>query len=296
MKGEVLHEFAYSEIENEIIHISAVPNTLNGNKCKCICLSCGKQLVAKKGRIRKHHFSHKANDYKCDANLANETALHKLAKKIFEENNHIRIPPFYAKDEFGNEIKCSEECVFEYKKVDVEKKENNIIPDIKLIGVANVLIVEIAVTHKVDNLKIEKIKKRNISCIEINLAKFIANGEFDKEQLKKELIENIKVKTWIYNKKEKDLLKEYQEKFSKSNSRKNFDISMLNEKIIYCSNMEEIEKNIEGNIQVRNNNGVRYVKCETCGKIDRADNFIRYGMPKINYGLCNDCQKQLRNG
>ena len=59
----------------------------------------------------------------------------------------------------------------------------------------------------------------------------------------------------------------------------------------------DFQKNIdEGFLQQENEvwdaNGVRWIKCEFCGKIAKADDFTTYGgVGRINLGTCYDCDK-----
>lgn len=45
--------------------------------------------------------------------------------------------------------------------------------------------------------------------------------------------------------------------------------------------------------QVRDSRGVRYVKCEICGKVADSNEFVEYGgIGRINKGICRDCQRK----
>ena len=48
--------------------------------------------------------------------------------------------------------------------------------------------------------------------------------------------------------------------------------------------------------QIRDSRGVRWVKCEICGKILPDSQFSSYGGPNhINLGVCTDCDHKRRN-
>ena len=209
--------------------------------------------------------------------------------------------------------KCFDGYSFSYDNVSVEENIGNIIPDIILSSKIGALFVEIAVTHKVDNIKKEKIKEKNISCIEINLKEFYNCTDFNLEKFEKELILNTRLKRWIFNKKEgeflngliyrneklqKEFLIKHQEKVLIE--RKKFLASLdefeFEDKIglIICDSEDEIKKNISGTKQVRDSSGNRIVMCIKCGKIDRASNFQYYGTPSVNEGLCSKCAKEER--
>ena len=136
--------------ENIPKHISEVTN---GIKCNCVCIDCGEALVAaNNGKIQEHHFRHHT-EAKCDG--IPESALHLLAKRIITESNKIRI----GKEEY-----------FEYQESNIEKLIEDIQPDIQIIGKDEITwLIEIAVTHFVDEQKLNKIKSRKLNCLEIDL-------------------------------------------------------------------------------------------------------------------------------
>ena len=63
----------------ELRHIDSVPSGLN---CECDCAACGKQLMARKGDERRHHFAHVSN-YECM--YASEVAIYKAGIRGTEE-------------------------------------------------------------------------------------------------------------------------------------------------------------------------------------------------------------------
>ena len=69
--------------------IVSINDVCSGKECDCICPSCGEQLIAKKGKIKIHHFSHTALK---ECEYGYETTLHLLAKDIIENANHFVLP------------------------------------------------------------------------------------------------------------------------------------------------------------------------------------------------------------
>lgn len=76
--GAVRYQFAYDS-NNTIVDINDVSKDSKHNN-KYTCISCGEEMIAKLGDIKKHHFAHK-NDCTCNG----ETYLHKLAKRLIKE-------------------------------------------------------------------------------------------------------------------------------------------------------------------------------------------------------------------
>lgn len=190
-----------STSNDKLIHIK------NFNKSdEIVCLGCGSKLIAKQGKERIWHFAHH-NLANCDGGF--ETMLHLLAKEVFSSLNIFVLPSktvFYTEDNLTQ----SETLVKPLHEITiddclVETYLGNIKPDIIIVSKGIKLIVEIAVTHFVDNKKRAEIEKLGISCIEINLS-HLKNKYFDFEQLKYE-VNNTKNMKWIFHKRECEELK-----------------------------------------------------------------------------------------
>lgn len=177
----------------KLVDISAVES---GLACNCVCPSCRQGLVAKKGEFNQHHFAHD-NAIECEG--AVETALHIYAKNILEKHKRMVLPPVCLANS-DKLIFPATEVTFD--KVVLEKRVNQIIPDLIVFIRDKPLLIEIAVTHFVDKFKESKIFELGYSAIEINV-KGLFNSAHDKvfgyrdfEQL---LIENTDFKRWINN-------------------------------------------------------------------------------------------------
>lgn len=178
--------------------ITDISNVENGIKCECFCPQCGSQLIAKKGKKTQHHFAH----YKKDACYgAYETAIHLMSKKILEYHKKIRLPAVILQlGSSRSEYHVLYQDIFiEFDSVEIEKRIENITPDILLVKNGKKLAIEIAVTHFVDDKKLKKIEELNISTLEVDLS---AEIKFINENFLTEiLINKIDHKMWIYNKK-----------------------------------------------------------------------------------------------
>jgi hypothetical protein len=186
-----MSEIVYALLNNELKHVDEVENGLN---CKCLCPFCGERLIARNaGKIQEHHFAHVSG---AECQYGYETSLHLLAKKVLSTFDKIYLPKY----EILN-LEIYPEGNFNYIDVKLENKLQNIIPDVLVSDEkGNLLIIEIKVTHKVDELKLEKIKELDISTVEIDLSDF--KGEsIDEKLLTKIIFENNKYKSWLYNKK-----------------------------------------------------------------------------------------------
>jgi hypothetical protein len=186
-------------------HISEVDN---GLLCNCYCPFCNNRLIAKnEGKERIKHFAH----YECDDCLYGaETAIHYAVKEILETAKIIKVPKIEVLWEplDINDLRCTDLVFSQYydiierhyikiESVLIENKCNNIIPDVIIISNNTRIFIEVAVTHFVDDNKLEKIKKLNTSAIEIDMSKF---KNFENLDMIKDYVVNVtENKQWIYS-------------------------------------------------------------------------------------------------
>lgn len=167
--------------EKKLVHINDVKN---GLECGCVCPGCNEPLVAKNdGKIREHHFAHVSGN---DCGTCYQTIRHIWGKELIVANQLVPVALNGKKgliktNQIGMEITLT---------------DLNIIPDVfaKVVlswaylgvqlPVEIPVIVEIYVTHKVDDEKAAIIRKAGIPTVEINLSKSTA---MTKEELAQEL-------------------------------------------------------------------------------------------------------------
>ena len=187
------HDQVFALRNGTSVHISEVER---GLKSGCICPACGQPLIAKKGSQMKHHFAHKSGIF-CDK--AVETSLHYAAKDIIAESCVFRIPAAYVT--FPNSGKAplllSDAKEIRIDRVDVETATDCIVPDLILYSGGKRLMVEIYVTHAVDEAKREAIQNLGISTLEIDLSS--EDRDITRESLREILLKDSSRKRWIYN-------------------------------------------------------------------------------------------------
>lgn len=250
--------------DGKLTHISEVDR---GKACECRCPVCNEKLIARKGTIRVNHFAH-VSGTECKYGL--QSSIHYLAKEIIEENKSLWLPAvsYTHMDESGrlhpNTILFSEGLYY-VDEVKLEKKYDEYIPDVILYKNNHVLIVEIYVTHKVDDKKLEKIRKSKISVIEIDLSK--VTRQIDKETLRR-IINSGQHTYWLYNHLQEE------KKTAEENAFVNY----------------------KNNLIKKNGNNKRYYKIYTT-KYDEdiiydppcpSKNYGRYGRVRLVYG-CTSC-------
>ena len=172
-------------------------NVVSGLACNCICPQCGGRLVAKKGQKVIHHFAHHV---KQDCTYGYQTSLHLLAKEILDEADEMYVPDISVKYENTNRcnVVVSKGKYIHIDKVMLEKKFDDVIPDVTIESGGHKLYVEIYVTHKVDDVKLKKIQEQDVSTLEIDLSDI--DRLITKEELKEILLGPCKEKRWIYSK------------------------------------------------------------------------------------------------
>ena len=192
--------------------IISIADVESGLKCDCICPSCGAQLVARKGSKVMHHFAHQTTQ---NCSYGYQTSLHLAAKSIISKLKKITIPPVYIHfpDSYKSDILLAEAKEIVVDKVELEKRIDDIIPDIIVWSGNKYFFIEIFVTHAIDNTKLTKIKNANISTIEIDLSK--TETAISEDYLEKILKENAKEKTWKYNIKANKWLNKFYESSDK---------------------------------------------------------------------------------
>lgn len=167
--------------DGEVVYIE---NAVNGLACDCICPGCRQPLVAKNnGKIKEHHFAHISKDFDCEHGY--QSAIHYMAKDVFLKLNEL----IFIKNEKIERYPIDD--------VQIEQRLDNVIPDILVTSDGKQFIVEIYVTHAVDDEKKAKIKSMMISAVEIDIS-HLKGLMIDKETLQQE-ISNPENYSWVYD-------------------------------------------------------------------------------------------------
>ncbi|OYY60465.1 MAG: hypothetical protein B7Y50_07285 [Hydrogenophilales bacterium 28-61-11] len=161
-------------LKDEVLYESRqVPN---GKACGCICPACQRSLIARQNH-QTPHFAHAPGE---DCAKALETAVHLAAKQIIAERLELRLPVLayinpYARPLYGVPSQPQTVYVEHTVKLDtvaVEYGLGDMRPDIIVtVNGSNTYLVEIAVTHFVDDAKQAKINQRQLHAIEIDISR-----------------------------------------------------------------------------------------------------------------------------
>lgn len=189
--------------EGNLVHVDKVKN---GQECKCKCPACGEDLVAKHGNSdRLHHFAHASGK---DCEHAYESSLHLAAKHILEKAKGMVIPPIYVHFPLSKKdaVLIQEATTISFNRVILEQSFESFVPDViayqknKDTGNETPLLVEIFVSHRVDDKKLQKVKEQKISTLEIDLSD--TDRAVQMQELENILLHDTTKKKWIFNAKE----------------------------------------------------------------------------------------------
>ena len=180
----------------------AVGEVPRGRACGCVCPECRTALVARKGELRRYHFAHAVGNPNCKYGA--ETAIHLMAKQCLIDAKRIALPAFVwherAEDEAGIEYVDSEEiCPSEqmtFERALAEHDIHGLRPDVVAWVGDKAILIEIKVRHAVDASKLERLRARDVECVEIDLSKE-PRDLLDLERLRDLVLEGIEVKRWL---------------------------------------------------------------------------------------------------
>ncbi len=141
----------------------------NGKACGCVCPACKKPLVAKQN-AKTPHFAH-SQDENCTRGL--ETAVHLAVKQIIADKLMVRLPAVVWKNPLPRKEEVKKlyiERTIQVQSVVLEQRVDDFIPDIIVVANDITYLVEVAVTHFIDESKLEKIKRNKLHTIEIDVS------------------------------------------------------------------------------------------------------------------------------
>lgn len=163
--------FAVSKDDGRLRHIDAVPRGLG---CRCKCVACGEDLVARQGDINAHSFAHKSGgNGGSDCAYAGETALHIRGKEIIERAGMVTVPGVTVVDGIVTQTAGK---IVQFEEVLLEYRDGDVVPDI--VGIHRVgsrtfrMFIEIKNTHGCPQSKLDKLALMDVSVMEIDLSRY----------------------------------------------------------------------------------------------------------------------------
>ena len=199
----------YGLRNEQLVHVSEVDR---GMRCECVCVVCRSPLIAKKGSVNRHHFAH-AHTVDCVG--AAETALHLLSKELFASLKSFAVPQyeFSIKREtaFGrptrHEKVVAKGEIVNVTSAQVENGERGFVLDIMIQSGDRLLVVEIAVTHRVGRDKLRRIRDRDVAAIEIQFDP--SDALLDRDALREKLQNDLNSKVWLFHPRQREVEREF---------------------------------------------------------------------------------------
>lgn len=160
-------------------------------------------MLAKKGEVLSPHFAHAAG---ADCIGGAETALHLAAKQVLLDARRIRLPALTV-EASRNDPVCGlysasrtyhEPKDWHFDAVEAEATVGSLRPDIAGMVNGARCAVEIHVTHAVDAIKQEKLRRAELPCIEVHLADLVGQV-WSLEQLGQQVVERLDNKSWAFH-------------------------------------------------------------------------------------------------
>ena len=179
--------------DGSIAHISKVAS---GLACQCICPACERQLVARKGPRKEHHFGHHGKGTGCGRGA--ETNAHIWAKQVLERERRIWLPAVKAGT--GREAVLKHRGgMFEFAHAELERVLDDIVSDVILTTRSGQrLLVEVMVTHACGPEKVEKLRALQLPTVEVDLGAW--RTSIDRPRIEAALIEGAP-REWLFNRK-----------------------------------------------------------------------------------------------
>ncbi len=180
-------------LRNEELVFILDPSVKTGLACRCTCPDCGRRLVARHGTgKRMAHFAHEGGNQATCAH-AQESALHRLAKRILEEHKGFQLPE--SRHHKTAEV-IDPAGFYEYKNVRTEVAEGELRPDVIVEMPWGDLRVEVFVTNRVGGERLRKIRGSRHPTIEIDLRSCLSG---DWASIVEAMIHSTSTKSWLCN-------------------------------------------------------------------------------------------------
>ena len=178
----------YGLLNDKVVYVGDVPS---GRDCGCLCPLCHAPLIARKGAVREHHFSHESGS---ECHAAYETAVHLLCKAILDQKRIFRLPPEPESPQADHQPVYAT-----LDTVEAEVKMGTIRVDVLAQQQGVPLIIEVDVWHKTGREKIAAIEALGISAVEVALHEFRYPESRPDLHLEENLIHKGDNRKWLFN-------------------------------------------------------------------------------------------------
>lgn len=181
-----------------------------GLACRCLCPACAAPLLAKaaSSQHRRPHFAHMADT---DCRAGYETALHLKAKELISQHARLWLPAWDGDADMPNPpaLRDDEGRLVQGRRVEFPGREAELsevrlevgcgdyVPDILAKDEFGELLIEIRVSHAVDELKRRRIQSEGRRLIEIDLSRLDPVIVSDEDLLLHAVLEDPARRAWL---------------------------------------------------------------------------------------------------
>lgn len=182
-----------------------------GKRCGCSCPGCGQPLVAKAlgSRRKRPHFAHLVAS---ECSTGRETGIHLRAKQVIAERAQLLLPawegdlidmpnPLRLRDEAGEWHEGMRvdfpAVIVGLRDVVTERRIDGYQPDLTARDDVGELLIEVRVTHAVDDSKAEWVRAQGRRMIEIDLSQMDRDTPHDPAAFEHEVLFEVLNRSWI---------------------------------------------------------------------------------------------------
>lgn len=190
--------------EGKTWHVKDVPS---GKACGCACPACGEPLIAvNQGTKKAAHFRHEAHS---DCATGYETALHLAGKEALLRLRQVVLPTFRKQLHsqacdgriFSGEVVLDEAITLKADRAWEEVWMEGFRPDVVFEVGGHRLLIEVKVTHAVDDEKLAKVIAKDVSAIEIDLSQLDPDVLRDRAAFESYVVSDPWIRRWLYSRK-----------------------------------------------------------------------------------------------
>ncbi|MFT5715868.1 MAG: hypothetical protein ACI9T7_000041 [Oleiphilaceae bacterium] len=171
-------------------HYIEIGNVKSGLQSDCFCIGCKRQLVAKKGEINQHHFSHHTeSSHECT--WSKESELHVRTKLYIASRASIDVP-------YGLVEKAVVSIDYGPSEIEVGITGSRYIADVKSIIDDDPLYFEVFVTHKNAPEKTIFFKSNRLNALELDMSCYFKEYEtISEKNIESFIKDNAKNHKWL---------------------------------------------------------------------------------------------------
>ena len=164
------------------VHVDEVPR---GERCGCICPTCGESLGARQGDVNEHGFYHLSKKRGANLKICLKVNMYKYAENIIKKYKRIKLPSYYG-------IFKEEEIIFKDVRIDDKYDREDKQPDvIATTEDGTEILIEFIFEYKVQHKK--AIDYKGLNCLEVDLSNQTG------ETIEKFLMDSSEGRKWMNN-------------------------------------------------------------------------------------------------